>query len=44
MSMPLLGPEEILPHIDHTRLATSLGCHSVEESFCLGAELFESGG
>jgi len=42
--MSLLGPEEILSHIDHARLATSLGRDGIEESFCLGAELFESGG
>jgi hypothetical protein len=41
--MPLsLGPKEILSHIDHTRLATSLGRNGIEESFCLGAELLKS--
>jgi hypothetical protein len=42
--MPLLRPKEILSHVDHTRLATSLGRNSIEEGFCLGAELLESGG
>ena len=44
ITMPLLRLEKIFSHIHHARLASCLVRNSVEESFRLGAEFFESGG